>query len=260
MLRDLLRFLWTAFIDHWATWVTGTGVVGLFLWAANYYERIKGTPMKLRTNILILFCTFWFFATFAAWHDADHNLDVAKTKDAQDTREWDVCKGDLKAEIGRAELLDGQLHSAQNNFSSQLRTLSGQQQTMDSQQVAMNSCVVALGKANTPEPAKTTFLMFRADRNLPQQPGKHINTVVLMSNRTISPVRGIFACEGEIKEIDPVISAGPSGIQMGTGGPIQQGHMSEVSISSPAWTPMNPLVITVFYDEDDLGRCAYRPL
>src|SRR5215467_11371191 len=155
-MRDFFRFLWTAFFDHWATWVTGTGVIGFALWAINYYERIKGTPMKLRTNLLILFCALWFFATFAAWHDADKSLVAARDQNVQLTRNLDTCKGDLRAETGRAQILNDNLRATQNNFNTQLRTQSGQQQTMNSQQVAMNSCVVALGQANAPIPVKQT--------------------------------------------------------------------------------------------------------
>lgn len=188
MLRDLLRFLWTAFIDHWATWVTGTGFVGLLLWALNYFERVRGTPMKLRTNVLILFCTFWFFATFAAWHDADKNLDAAKTHSTQDAKDLDSCKGDLKAETGRAEILDSQLHITQSNFNTQTKTLSNQQQTMDSQQGAMNSCVIALGKANTPEPQNTTIQFLGA--NPSGEKANHHTYMLALTNKVIAaPIR-----------------------------------------------------------------------
>lgn len=260
MLRELLRFLWTAFIDHWALWVTGTGAVGLGLWALNWYERFKGTPMKPRTNALVLFCVFWFLGTFAAWHDADVNLEKHKQQITQQASILDSCKGDLRAESGRAAILDSQLREAQKTFNAQSRTLAAEQQTMNSQQgvmnsqqTAMNSCVVALGKANTPEPQKTTLAILAGDN---PNDSKHRKFFLAFTNKPMpTPIRGIFACEHETKKIEIHILG--AGLLSGGASRIDA-HSSFWNISTPAWTPAAPIVFIVSYDEDELGGCGFE--
>jgi hypothetical protein len=71
MFTPLLRFIWIAFGEYFGVWVTGTGIVGILLWILNYVQGTTGKQMKPRYYATILFCTFWFLATFSAWHDAD---------------------------------------------------------------------------------------------------------------------------------------------------------------------------------------------
>jgi hypothetical protein len=250
MWRDVLRFLWTAFFDHWATWVTGTGVVGLLLWALNYFERVRGTPMKLRTNALILFCTFWFFATFAAWHDADTKLEQIRQEKTHINTDLVTCRGDLKSETGQRELLDGLLHTAQNNFNSQAQNLSKQQQTMDSQQLAMNSCVVALGKANTPTPQHSTVALLQIENT---QDAAHRTMMIVFTNQAMpSPVKGIVGCEHPFKKFYYGLVGTNS---FSTGAEMRNG-IGEWQIITPQWTPTAPLLFTLFHDEVDLGSCG----
>src|SRR5258708_6572162 len=101
MLSDFLHFLYIAFVKYWLAWVTGTGLTGGILWIINAVEKHRGKPMSKKLAYGILFCVFWFIASFAAWRDSDKNLELVKQQRAKDTSDLGECKGDLKAQTER---------------------------------------------------------------------------------------------------------------------------------------------------------------
>ena len=96
--------------------------------------------MNLRTNLIILFCFFWFLATFSAWHDADKNLRFVEKQRQQDVGDLGTCRTDLRATESSVDFFQKQANVELSNFGLQ--------------QSALDACVVALGKTNTPEPLK----------------------------------------------------------------------------------------------------------
>ncbi len=83
-MSTFFRFVWIAFVQYWGVWVTGTGLVGLALWGLSFAQDITGWKMKPRYYLILLFCVFWFLATFSAWHDSDKNLILVTQQRAQD--------------------------------------------------------------------------------------------------------------------------------------------------------------------------------
>jgi hypothetical protein len=138
MLSPFFRFVWIAFREYWGAWVTGTGLIGLLLWLLVYLQGVTGRKMKPRHHFIVLFCTFWFIATFSAWHDADRNLQSVILQRSEDTSHLNVCSADLKIAQSQTAFFERQANVGLTNFSVQQQTL--------------NSCVLQLGISNKKVP------------------------------------------------------------------------------------------------------------
>lgn len=154
---SFLRFIWVAFIQYWGVWVTGTGIVGLLLWGLSFAQTITDWKLKPRHYIIVLFCVFWFLATFSAWHDADKNLTVVTQQRARDVGDLGTCRGDMKTD-------EALLKQVQANLSEQQKNLDKVQASLNSQQGTLNSCVVSLGKMSIPEPVRITVHGFVVEK------------------------------------------------------------------------------------------------
>ena len=109
-MSTFLRFVWVAFVQYWGVWVTGTGITGLLLWLLSFAQNITGRKMKIRHYIIVLFCVFWFLATFSAWHDADKNLSLVTQQRAADTGNLGICRSDLRVSQTRTGDLQTQIN------------------------------------------------------------------------------------------------------------------------------------------------------
>ena len=141
----------------------------------------------------------------------------------------------------------------------QLTTKDGQIQTCGAQltdaQKNVNDCLTQLGKANIAEPLKVTPFFVSLNQN--PQIAAHARNMVVITNKIITPVSSVISCEGEIVAVGGGI-ANTATTMAGGGGPIGK-HQYRLGISSPAWTPTNPLILTLYYNEDDPGACSISP-
>jgi hypothetical protein len=141
MATSLLRFIWVSFREYWGVWVTGTGLMGLLLFLLNLMQNVSGWKMKPRHYLIVLFCTFWFLATFSAWRDADRNLQSVIAQRTKDTGDLGKCSGNLQTQTALKE-------SWQERYADQQKTINAFQGPQFQQQATLNSCVVSLGKLN----------------------------------------------------------------------------------------------------------------
>jgi len=253
--QELGLFLW-AVIAHWQSYVTG----GVVTAVVTVYERKTHHVLPWKYYALIFLISGGLVAVFYAWHDEHRNAQVLIDQKAEVYGLLGTCNGHLEAQTEKANFLDAQNHTQQQAINAQQQTLTAQQETMNSQQQtansqqgAMNSCVVALGKANTPEPQ--TIVMREHGVDLGTTKAKREMEVLMLTNKTITPVHLQFGCQSEVRDIQAYIAG--AGMQAG-GNRMLGTHGTEISISTPAWTPQNPLIITVYYDSDDIGTCGYR--
>jgi hypothetical protein len=239
----MLRFLWIAFRQYWTTWVTGTGLVGFALWVINYFsDRVLRKPMSLRANLMILFCTFWFLATFSAWHDADKNLSNVIQQRAKDNSDLQMCKSDLKT---------------QTELSSAYQTqLTGMQTTVNSSQAILNACVTgSMEKLKK----KTQNILLTAKLIAPD-PKKafRFQSLLLMSNQ---PVAVDFRLHCNVEIVD--VTAGllnTTTMMSGRGGGRVSAHDWDISIGSPLLAPANPLDVVVYYNQAADLSCTFTKI
>jgi len=246
---EILRFLWTAFFDYWKTWVTGTGIIGFGFFLLHLYERNRGKTMTPKKYGMVLFCSFWFFATFSAWHDAQKNLRNVIGQREKDTSNLGECNSDLRAE----RVLTS---SWQGRFSDQQKVINDFQGPQLQQQATLSTCVVALGKVNSPEPIRIMNRVMPIEK-LPNTVHSTTEAGVLIAetNRRIAAFSGKIVCPQpffvqQIALLQGAMSQSPSYQQK----PGQT--VLAMDFSGSAWDTQQPLVAFVAGDKLDVMRCA----
>ena len=260
-MSDMLRFLYIALREYWITWVTGTGLVGFVLWAINIYDKRrveKGRrPMTWRTNVLILFCAFWFLATFSAWHDADKNLRQVITDRAVDVGKLNTCSGDLKTERALAD-------SFQAAFVSM-------QAPRAQQEANITSCINNLAKMNPVIREKIDVIEIPIgtidSKGHFVGPNKfisgYINELLIITNEPERAFHGDLKCDKDFSILQPPkIKATASVVMTGSEPPKPiSGKEYEIAVNATGteWNPTHPAYLQVTSYEEDLGRCAFTP-
>ena len=252
--EEIGLFVW-AVIAHWQSYVTG-GVVTAIV---TLFERKLNKTLVWKYYAIIFLASAGLVAVFYAWHDEHQNAQILINEKAEVYNKLGACSSDLTIAKGRADFFDTQNRQQQTLISDQQRLLSSQQltmntsqQAMNAQQGSMNSCVVALGKANTPETQKIDVAFFKANTDFKAE---HVTFMMVFTNKIIpSPAKGVFVCEKPVKKVN----FGTAGTAMTSDGGLQQERLLEWQLLSPQWTPTNPLIFTIYYDGEDLGRCGIQ--
>ena len=108
-----------------------------------------------------------------------------------------------------------------------------------------------------PNPAEIHVARLTATPN--PQYGKNAVEFILTTNRVMNGGRVWVTCsKGKINQGTAYIPG--ANLTMAGGGGVQDDHTYVSGISSPNWSPDFPLVITLYFDSDDLGLCNFRPL
>jgi hypothetical protein len=91
----------------------------------------------------------------------------------------------------------------------------------------------------------------------PDKRGKTATQFILTTDRVMNGGKALFQCAGKINSGSAEISG--AGVMIG-GGAMVDDHTFKAWIESPNWAPSSPLVVTLYYDEDDIGTCQITPL
>jgi hypothetical protein len=260
-MQDMLRFLYIALREYWITWVTGTGLAGFTLWAVNFYaDRVRKKPMSLRTNLMVLFCFFWFVATFSAWHDADKNLQAEIKLRQQNNSNFGECRGDLKTEQAKVSFLDQQNKAQQSNLVAIQQNVNTQITTLATSQTAISGLVTQLGKINELQPQTVVVKMapFQTLSSEVDSVMQFVWVIAAVPNKPITPVHGIISCERGFTGL-------PSAKLVGGGSmtDVQMGALNSkqviVKFSSPVWTPDSPIIVAGLVSSNiGPGKCKFE--
>jgi hypothetical protein len=229
-------------------------------WLRKTHPRVddwfikRGNALKKNLGAIGLICLF--IGCYRAWVFEHKNAEAAmygKDGKSEVWARYNQCAADLKQKQAEVDGWSGR-------FGDQIPRIEGLQQTVNSlqgtlaqQQGAVTTCVGDLAKAIIPEPPKVTFLL----RTIDSFPADvHEAQAVLLTNKTVTPVDLTFGCEGEIESVTPTIMTQANSILIGGSQEVKDKHSTHIEITSPAWTPTNPLVITVKYRGESVGRCG----
>jgi len=84
----------------------------------------------------------------------------------------------------------------------------------------------------------------------PEEPGRFTRHFLLITNKSVSPVRMVFGCrKATVYSAQPVPL--PPGAMMGGSQSMGDDHNFAINISAPAWSPIQPLVIEATISSDD---------
>jgi hypothetical protein len=80
------------------------------------------------------------------------------------------------------------------------------------------------------------------------------------TNKTITPVRLIVTCDSEIDSASGGVMGTGAAMMGGWGGRITTSNKQYgIGILSPAWTPDNPLIVTIYSKVDvDVNQCSFQ--
>ncbi len=157
------------------------------------------------------------------------------TKLSEETRKLQAVINDLKTQCAVDEGISQTL----------------QKQNRD-QQSTINGCLAQAMKFLTPEPLKTTPLVL--DNDTTNQADKKIRWLLLV-NKTVTPVRILVPCNRPLGNQASVWILG-TGV-MGGGAAKVSPNALEVDISTPAWSPISPMVISMSYRGDNDISCSF---
>ena len=195
----------------------------------------------------------FLFAVFQSW-ESEHRSRLGREREltASNKRIDDLTR-DLSTEDRRAtdrcgkEMDSVRREAAVKDAISQ--TL--QKQNRD-QQSTINGCLSQAMKLLTPEPPKTTILPIDVADN--RDPALKSTRFILLTNKTITPVRVVISCDAYIERVSllPIGSA-----VLGGGGTRFSDRIFQSMIQSPAWTPSQPILATVEHHKEDSPKCSF---
>jgi len=241
-LSDFLEFMDVGQILYWALFVV-VSVAWLFKkhrksgWA-KIKESVFGSILEeLLIGLAVaslIFMYFLFAAPYGLQLEAEGRTNSSGQSLQALTSENSQLKGQLADKDARLQTCSGQLTDAQKN---------------------VNDCLTQLGKANTAEPPKVT--PFVVPTITDTKVAAHTKTIVVLTNKIITPIRSIISCQGDFVVVGATV-ANASSIMGGGAGWVGT-RQYRIGIGSPAWTPTDPLILTVYYNEDDVGQCSISP-
>jgi hypothetical protein len=88
--------------------------------------------------------------------------------------------------------------------------------------------------------------------------GKNAMEFTLTTSQSMIGGRVLITCKNKINRGEAIVTGGfmsltPSGGMRGD-------NAYESGVSAPNWAPQYPLVVVLYFDEDDLGECTIKPL
>lgn len=153
-----------------------------------------------------------------------------------------------------------QIETLNNTIAAKDSTIHGLEAQTKRDQDIINNLIVQVGKAQAPEPLK--IIGHELLGLMPQGTMAGFNYAmpwVVISNKTISPVKLLVTCEANnIEATGHVIGSGVV-VGGGWGGRVTlRTNQYGVGIPSPAWSPSSPLLVTVYSNTPRSGPCRFE--
>jgi len=267
MFTSLFKFVWIAFREYWGVWLTGTGAVGLLLGLLALTQNLTGWKLKPRHYAIVLFCVFWFLATFSAWRDADRNLTSVIAQRSKDNSKLAICTSDLRVAQETGGFFQKQAINLQTSFNTLQTSVTAFQGGVNGQQQALNSCVTTLEKLSPAVSTKIKTLVLpiehRRMTGAPQPGPTYAYMVVILTNQKTVP-KGRFRCDLPFRVLDdPDLTPQlPSEL-------VQYGQQKAISdreyeinilIGGAEWNAENPIFFPILASPPGIGPCSFTQL
>jgi hypothetical protein len=218
-------------------------------WLRREYPRVdawfitRGEPLKKNLKLIAVICLF--IGCYRAWVFEHKNAETAmygKDGKSEARAKYNACDKERAVKMALADT-----YSA----------------TLTTQQATMNSCMSTIGQLEKPEALKILpFLLRRTVKNAsPDVSGyasdaKYVAQFLLLTNKTITPIRMIVTCDRGITSAGGAI-LGTASTSGGGSGKLSENSYLFV-LTSPAWGPTAPLVMVVFSNDAQLGACSFN--
>lgn len=139
----------------------------------------------------------------------------------------------------------------------------GQNETLQiqnrDQQNTISGCLTQATKLLTPEPLKITpHYLGQVSMQLFPSAKQPYGSFVVLTNRVITPIRLLVTCEADITASGMVLGTGAMTVGGWGGRVTSSSKQYGVGILTPAWTPSNPLLVTVFMNGGIINHCKFE--
>jgi hypothetical protein len=210
-------------------------------WKKFFFEAVpEGLAVGLAAYLLVFFGHL-LWAPYQLQSDADRERDGAVLARDQAQSDVGTLKADGKSKDAKIDDINGKLSTTFTQLAQS--------------QGVINNLGTQVAKFNQPEPFNLTLLTM-GSLYPDKTKGLHSNSLLVLSNKTVTPVNATFLCAGYIDDLNAMIVG--SGGMMG-GSNRLFGNSYHLQIQTPAWSPISPLLVTIYFNEDDPGACTLRP-
>ena len=222
-------------------------------------EVLEETSISMEAYTRVVL-TLFVFACFQAWQ-GEHQSRIARESDlAGANQETSHELREKNEERKYKETCQGLLQTSQSRINDISGNVIAQQSQTQESQSKVQECLVELGKSQRQERLKIThyYLGRVSSQEFQSPPRAHYGTFLVLTNKAITPVRLLVTCESDISAAGGVLGTAAESYG-GWGGQVTSSKKQfGVGILSPAWTPVNPLSVTVFSDSDTIGTCEFE--
>jgi len=241
LLSGAFQFVLAVF-GRWQIWLSGGGAGGFMVIVAGVIEKITGRALSRRKYLLIFVIAFFLCSCLLAWideHDVRNGLDAKlQTASKQISNQADEFRDQISGLRQGAAVKEAVSQTLQK-------------QNRD-QQSTINGCLSQAMKLLTPEPLRITPLVFD------NETASEIKKVrwLVVTNKTITPVQMNVVCSRPFEDGSVwVVGSG----MMGGGASKIAPQVLGIGVSTPAWSPTSPLLVTMSYRGDNDLACSFVP-
>lgn len=180
-----------------------------------------------------------------AWQDEHRNAELLKAEKSSAISEREFWKE-------QSDNKDSAIRQRDNLLAQNYSALIGQQQTSNKAQQSLSQLSGKILDISKPEKLKLTLVGEPLPHYSDNDPKELL--ILAFTNRMVTPIRALVECDKDIKAARVhLIAAGVTTGKMDY--PIEEGKRFYIDISSPAWTPTNPMVMYVTYQNSGPSNC-----
>ena len=215
-----------------------------------YEKYVRRQEVSTRAYTLVILILA-FFSCFQAWQQ-EHQSRIGREQDLHRQEGQTAQKSEqLVQEFRRRDRCEGSVRDLENSDSRKDGALSAQSSQIQVQQASINGCLSQAMKLLSPDLKLT---MHTIDYR-PAENGAQIVTILMLTNKPLSPVRISGDCNQSLEKSASARIAG-SLTMMGTEVSIA-GSRLEFGIDSPSWTPASPILLRLSYKGSGPLNCQF---
>lgn len=199
-----------------------------------------------------------FLSVFQSW-EQEYVSRTGRERDlksAHSERDYALAEKSLAQQSNTScqAALNGSVQNASKALNQSQQILSQTQQA----QSKVQDCLLELGKAQQGEPEKITAWRLSLLPARPRTPGQFSASWIILTNKVVTPIRVLMTCDAPIIDLDQTVLGTGGTTSGGWGGNFSDNEFG-IGITSPAWTPQNPLLITISTSQQQIS-CRFRKI
>jgi hypothetical protein len=216
-------------LAHWVAAMSG--IVSLALGIVEYFRK-RQTEAKL---FAVVACVFLMPAFYQAWQDEHHNSEILIAEKSTAVSERDFWRQ-------QAYRKDDALRSRDQLLAQNYTALIGEQGTANKAQDSLAQLSGKILDIDKPAPLRVIT------QSLAEPSGDgsiKVRYFIVLTNKTVNPAIMNVVCDQDISAGEGAV-VGAKQEMMGIG-PVVAKRRFNLSITSPPWSPLSPILLDVHY-------------